>query len=154
MQIKEKIIETLRLAAPGLKELQGTYYIITAAAMILSGVPIQDTDDIDILVNREDEELLQRLWGGRLMKHNYSENGLFNSLVHRYHFPQIDIEVIADLQICKQQCWLPVKVREYCRMSIEEGLSVNVPTHAEQERMLRLFGRQKDKKRLQLFFRH
>jgi hypothetical protein len=152
MKIKERIIATIQEAIPDLVLLNDPYTVITAAGMILTDIPIQNTDDIDILVSVRDELLLQQIWSKRLVNNFQTHNDhLFNSCIHRYHFNLIDIEVMADLKVHKPEGWTPVEINEVLQIQINKYFVISVPTKEEQKRLLLLFGRDKDLRRLSLF---
>jgi hypothetical protein len=152
MKIKERIIATIQEAIPDLLLLNDPYTVITAAGMILIDIPIQNTDDIDILVSARDELLLQKIWSNRLVNNFQTHNDhLFNSCIHRYHFSLIDIEVMANLKVNKPEGWIPVEINEALQIQINKDFTITVPTKGEQKRLLQLFGRDKDMQRLSLF---
>ena len=152
MKIKERIIATIQEAIPDLILLNDPYTVITAAGMILTDIPIQNTDDIDILVSVRDELLLQQIWSKRLIKNFQTHNDhLFKSCIHRYHFNLIDIEVMANFMVQKPEGWIPVEVNESLQVQINKDFAITVPTKKEQKRLLLLFGRDKDLRRLILF---
>jgi hypothetical protein len=68
IDIKSKIISVLRDALPELRLLNDAFYIIGAAALILSDVKLDHTSDIDILTSDADAETLKLLWHDRLIE--------------------------------------------------------------------------------------
>lgn len=56
---------------------------------------------------------------------------------------------MGNLQVKKNNIWQPVCVQEYREVSVGKMI-VRIPTIEEQKRILSLFGREKDLKRLQI----
>jgi hypothetical protein len=112
--------------------------------MILAGLPIEKSSDIDLLVSDTDAEILKKLWHDR-KRENFKPVGsdLFRSNFSRYDFDEIDIEVMGDLQVCKKGQWIPLMVEEYKTIPLG-ACSFRVPTLKEQHRIFHFFGREKD----------
>lgn len=98
----------------------------------------------------EKEEFCRQL----LSLHSYmeispetKEDDLFRSNFARFKLPLMDIEVMGDLQIKKNDIWQSVCVKEYEEIFIG-NLIIKIPTIEEQKRILSLFGREKDLKRI------
>lgn len=143
MEIKERINQTLAFIADELKEVAPYSCIIGASAMILHGYEIGDTADIDILTTSEGSDKLQ------LSLKEYmetapltKENELFRSNFARFQLPLMDVEVMGELQVCKDKEWRPVFIEEYTTLHIE-NVAIRIPTLKEQIRVLSLFGREK-----------
>ena len=150
MNIKEKINQTLLSIAAELQEINPEFYVIGASAMILSGIEIGETSDIDILTTEVNASKLQHLLKMYMeVAPETKENDLFHSNFARFNFPLMDIEVMGNLQIRKNNIWQPVWVQEYREVLVGE-IIVRIPTVEEQKRILSLFGREKDLKRLQM----
>jgi len=148
--IKDKIIRTLSEAASGLKLLDDGFFVIGASAIILSGTDIGNTGDIDIIVSSHDADKLKKIWKDKIESNpQLKDSDLFKSNFGRYKFLEMDIEIIGDLLIFRDGRWTEVKVQEYTLTDIN-GLSVKIPTIKDQERILQLFGREKDMVRLEL----
>lgn len=148
MEIKERINQTLAFIADELKEVAPYSCIIGASAMILHGYEIGDTTDIDILTTSEGSDKLQ------LSLKEYmetapltKENELFRSNFARFQLPLMDVEVMGELQVCKDKEWRPVFIEEYTTLHIE-NVAIRIPTLKEQIRVLSLFGREKDYRRI------
>lgn len=116
--------------------------------MILHGYGIGDTADIDILTTSEGSDKLQ------LSLKEYmetapltKENELFRSNFARFQLPLMDVEVMGELQVCKDKEWRPVFIEEYTTLHIE-NVAIRIPTLKEQIRVLSLFGREKDYRRI------
>lgn len=150
MNIKDKIDQTLLSIATQLQEINQEFYIIGAAAMILSDIEIGETSDIDILTTDVNASRLQYLLKVYMeVAPETKENDLFHSNFARFNLPLMDIEVMGNLQIKKNDIWQPVCVQEYREISVGEIIA-RIPTIGEQKRILSLFGREKDLKRLQI----
>lgn len=150
MDIKDKINQTLIGIAAQLQEINSEFYIIGASAMILSNVEIGETSDIDILTTEMNASKLQYLLKAYMeVAPKTKENDLFHSNFARFNLPLMDIEVMGNLQIKKNNIWQPVCVQEYREVSVGKMI-VRIPTIGEQKRILSLFGREKDLKRLQI----
>ena len=113
MEIKERITQTLAFIADELKEVAPYSCIIGASAMILHGYEIGNTADIDILTTSEGSDKLQ------LSLKEYmetapltKENELFRSNFARFQLPLMDVEVMGELQVCKDKEWRPVFIEE------------------------------------------
>lgn len=72
---------------------------------------------------------------------------LFSSNFARFNLPLMDVEVMGNLQIKKNNVWQFVYVQEYREIFIGD-LIIRIPTMEEQKRILSLFGREKDLKRI------
>lgn len=150
MDIKDKINQTLIGIATQLQEINPEFYIIGASAMILSNIEIGETSDIDILTTEMNASKLQHLLKTYMeVAPETKENDLFRSNFARFNLPLMDIEVMGNLQIKKNNIWQPVCVHEYREVSVGKMI-VRIPTIGEQKRILSLFGREKDLKRLQI----
>lgn len=148
MEIKERINQTLAFIADELKEVAPYSCIIGASAMILHSYEIGNTADIDILTTSEGSDKLQ------LSLKEYmetapltKENELFRSNFARFQLPLMDVEVMGELQVCKDKEWRPVFIEEYTTLHIE-NVAIRIPTLKEQIRVLSLFGREKDYRRI------
>lgn len=153
MNIKEKINQTLLSIATELQVINSEFFIIGASAMILSGIEIGETSDIDILTTEVNAYKLQHSLKAYMeIAPEIKENDLFHSNFARFNLPLMDIEIMGNLQIRKNGIWESVSVQEYREVSIGE-IVVKIPTIEEQKRILSLFGREKDLKRLQMIER-
>lgn len=151
MKIKEKIIQTLAEVADKLQDIKSEWYIIGSSAMILSGIGINETSDIDILTTVEGaDELQQALREYMETTPKTKEDDLFHSNFARFNLPLMDIEVMGGLQVKKNDMWQNVHIDGFCEISIE-NMIIRIPTLNEQKRLLLLFGRDKDLKRIGMF---
>jgi len=150
MTIEEKIIYTLKEASHSLLLLKDNFYLIGSAALSLSGVKLDKMYDTDILVSDRDADFLRAEWGNRLFKENITmDDELFFSKFARYKFSVLDIEIMGDLKVNKKGIWERLKITE--NESIAVGnFEIKIPTLFEQKRILQLFGREKDRKRIKL----
>jgi len=71
----------------------------------------------------------------------------FRSHFARYRFPGLPVEVMGGLEVFGAGRWSPLQIDRIVRVSIA-GLSVPVPSIAEQIRVLERFGRPKDRARI------
>lgn len=149
MSIKDKIIETLHKAAPGLQQLKDDFFIFGSAAMILSEVKLDNANDIDLLVSNRDAELLKDIWHARNLHVDSKESALFRSNLARYRFDPIDIEVSGDMQVLKNGKWQDFVIYDYETLPVGK-LLIKIPTLQEQKNILHLFGREKDLERIKL----
>lgn len=152
MEIKEKIIKTLVEVADKLQDIKSEWCIIGASAMILSGIEITETSDIDILTTNEGaDELKQSLRKYMEIVSKTKEDDLFRSNFARFKLPLMDIEVMGGLQVRKNGRWQHVHIDDFSVISIE-NMVIKIPTLNEQKRLLSLFGREKDLKRISMFY--
>lgn len=151
MEMKERIIKTLVEVADALQNITSEWYIIGSSAMILSDIEIGKTFDIDILTtHRGSDEIQQLLSRYQEQSPTTKEDDLFRSNFARFHLPLMDVEVMGSLQIKRNDIWHDVHVNDFNEISIED-IVVKVPTLKEQKRILLLFGRDKDIKRVNQF---
>ena len=148
MKIKDKIVQTLASMTAELLEIGPDFYIIGASAMILSGIEVGETADIDILTTEMNSCKLQHLLKTYMeISPETKEDDLFRSNFARFNLPLMDVEVMGNLQIKKNNVWQFVYVQEYREIFIGD-LIIRIPTMEEQKRILSLFGREKDLKRI------
>ena len=148
MKIKDKITQSLASITVELQEISPDFYVIGASAMILSGIEVGETADIDILTTEMNSCKLQHLLKTYMeISPETKEDGLFSSNFARFNLPLMDVEVMGNLQIKKNNVWLFVYVQEYREIFIGD-LIIRIPTMEEQKRILSLFGREKDLKRI------
>lgn len=154
MKIKEKITQAIASISNELQKITPEFYIIGASAMILSDIEIGETLDIDILTTEANSSKLQHLLNRYMeIAPKTKEDDLFRSNFTRFNLPLMDIEVMGNLQIKKNNIWQSVCVHEYKEVSIGD-LIIKIPTIKEQKRILYLFGREKDLKRISILNRH
>ncbi|HQQ97130.1 MAG TPA: hypothetical protein PLX35_07695 [Cyclobacteriaceae bacterium] len=148
--MKESIISVLTEASDVLRQLQDDACIIGSSALALSGIAIEQVNDLDLLVSTRDAHFLQKAWNDRGIKDYVPGQGdLFRSTFSRFRFAAMDMEVMGDLEVRKNGNWIPVIVAQHHTIVIG-GLKVNIPTLDEQIRILTLFGREKDLTKVRL----
>lgn len=150
MEIKDRIKETLSGVADKLRRVESEWYIIGASALILMDVEVGETGDIDILTTSQGSMELQNLLREQIDPRPLTkEDDLFRSDFARFNLPLMDIEVMGDLQIKKNGLWQNVYINE-CQEIQLNNITIKLPTIEEQVRILSLFGREKDLRRLKL----
>ena len=151
MRIEEKIIHTLLEVEDKLQKVKPEWYIIGSSAMILSGIKIAETSDIDILTTTQGaDEFQEHMQKYMEINPSTKENDLFRSNFARFNLPLMDIEVMGGLQVMKNNIWHDVHINHFHEMHIG-NLTVKIPTLEEQKRLLLPFGRDKDLRRMKLF---
>lgn len=150
MKIRDKIIETLITIEDEYQEIASDSYIIGASALILLGIDIDDTKDIDILTSVESSCKLKESLS-RYIEFNpkTKDDELFKSDFARYSLPLMDIEIMGNLHLKKDNRWIEVSVDDYEEISLGR-FNVKTPTLNELRRLLLLFGREKDMRRIGL----
>jgi hypothetical protein len=148
--LKKKIHSVLNKAYPELKSLHDDYFIIGSSALVLSGIKIDNTSDIDILMSNKDADFLKEVWRGKIIKdHITKRDDLFRSNFTRYFFDNLDVEVMGDLEINKDGQWIPLIIQEYTTFTLKD-IEIKTPTLQEQKRIYELFGREKDLEKVKL----
>lgn len=148
MSIRERIIHQLAALYPALQQLQDPHYLIGASAMILTGVPIATTSDIDLLTSGRDATLLQSLWSSqRLDTYQPGNPDKFRSQFARFSFGPMDVEVMGRLEVFHEGNWHVLEIEEAIQVPNSTAM---MPTLAEHQRILALFGRPKDLERISL----
>lgn len=150
MKTKDKIIETLLSISSQLQEVTQDSCIIGSAAMVLSDIDIDNVKDIDIVTTIKAAEKLEYSLKSYIDPSTQGkENDLFQSKFLQFHLPLMDLEVMGDLKIQKDGIWNLLTIKEYKTIFVK-NLSLKIPTLKEQIRILQLFGREKDLKRVSL----
>ena len=151
MEIKERIIITLTEVADRFQKIESEWCIIGSSAMILSGIKLDNTFDIDILTtDKGSDELQKSLHEYMVVNPVTKENDLFRSNFARFNFPLMNVEAMGGLLVKKNGIWQNVHISDFCEVPIG-NMVVKIPTLDEQKRLLLLFGRDKDLKRIRLF---
>lgn len=152
--VQEKVISTLRSALPGLRSMEDDFYIIGGSALILAGIEIGDTKDIDILTTPRNVQILRKVWSEKLdQDFILGESELFRSEFARFIFPEMIVEGLGNLEICKNGIWSLVNVDDFTTVEVE-GMKIKIPTISDIVRILELFGREKDKERVKIINSH
>lgn len=151
--MKEKIEKVLSLISSDLQTLKENSFVIGSCALILSGLPIGETSDLDLLVSQQDAEQLKLIWGDQLRK-NYTPTDahLFQSNFGRFDFGELDIEIMGDLKVFNNE-WKPVQIKDWIEFPVGE-YKIKIPTLREQMRIFYLFGRDKDRLKAKLIERY
>jgi hypothetical protein len=68
---------------------------------------------------------------------------LFRSNFARFDFGELDVEVMGDLEVNKNNQWQRVWVEQVMEISTED-MKIKIPSLQEQRRIFLLFGREKD----------
>ncbi|NBA88924.1 hypothetical protein GVN16_24325 [Emticicia sp. CRIBPO] len=148
--IKEKIHALLKEINKDLTLLNDPFYVIGASALILSGVEVENTFDIDLLTSARDADLLKTIWKDRQLNTYIPADGhQFRSNFGRFGFGDMDVEVMGNLEVCRNDKWVPLRVEEPVKIS-GDGFEVHVPSLADQKRILHFFGRPKDHQKIRL----
>ena len=151
MDVKDKIIQTLLHIESRISNVKSDWYIIGSSAMILAGVDIENTLDIDILTtDAGSNEFKSALFDYKELEPQTKENELFHSNFARFSLPLMEIEVMRNLQINKNNSWQDVSVTYWDEIPLG-NMKIKIPTRDEMKRLLLLFGREKDLTRMQLF---
>jgi hypothetical protein len=142
--MKKRVTELLTLIYPDLQQLKDDYFIIGSCALVLSDITVPIITDLDLLLSSADAEQLKRKLAHRIRENFSPENQhLFRSNFARFDFGELDIEVMGNLEVCKNNQWIPVKVERFSQISID-GMGIKIPSLEEQKRIFLLFGREKD----------
>jgi hypothetical protein len=142
--MKKKVIELFALIYPDLQQLENNYFVIGSCAMLLSDITIPIVTDLDLLMSSTNADKLKHKWSHRMRKGFTPENQhLFRSNFARFNFGDLDVEVMGDLEVNKNNQWQPVWVEQAMEISME-GMKIKIPTLQEQKRIFMLFGRDKD----------
>ena len=132
MNTKNKIVQTLTYINSELRQIMPQSYIIGASAMILSDINIGDTQDIDILTTDTNTDKLKILLNRHIETDpDTKDDNLFKSNFAQFHLPLMDVEVMGDLKIRKDNIWQPVTIHEYREITIG-NLKIKVPTVKDQ----------------------
>ncbi len=132
--------------------LRDDFFVIGASAQILSGIPIADTQDIDLLTSSRDADQLKELWKAEKLNYQPVETTRFKSNFARFNFELLDVEVMGNLEVYSKGQWRKVVVNNFKTVPFADW-QIRVPTLAEQVRILQLFGRQKDVDKIALIKR-
>src|SRR6185369_3024127 len=98
--------------SPDLQPL-GNCFVIGSCALILSGIPVEKTSDLDLLVSKEDAEHLKSLWASHIRK-NYepSDQDLFRSNFARFDFGELDVEIMGGLTVFNNDEWKAIQIKD------------------------------------------
>ncbi|GHS92326.1 hypothetical protein FACS1894203_4670 [Bacteroidia bacterium] len=150
MKLRDRIFAVLKDAYPALRLLEDEWYIIGTSGLVLAGVKLEKTSDIDILTSVRDAEKLKIAWKNRMRKDFDSSNTeLFESDFSRYDFGTLDIEIMGGLKVNHSGKWIPLTISDHLHI-LTSDFEIRVPTLEEQKKILLLFGREKDLKKIKL----
>ncbi len=127
------------------------FYIIGSTALFLSGYEIDPISDIDILTSSKDADYLKLELKEFLVDFQPEKETLFRSNFCIFQINNIEIEVMGDLEIKRNNHWERVQILDYKLFELE-NISLKIPTTVELQRILKLFGRNKDLEKLKLYF--
>jgi len=118
--------------------------IIGSAAAWLVGADVE-VADIDVMTSVRDADTLLACWASqRLPVVSSDVSELFRSRYGRFAFEPWRVEVMGGLDLHVDGVgWQPVRARHVTPVDVL-GHAVMIPTRAEQVRILRSFGREKD----------
>jgi hypothetical protein len=123
--------------------------VIGSAALMIAHAPVADCPDLDILTTAAGAMALEAAWADRRDQAFAPDPASpFRSRFSRYSFASGAVEVMGDLTLNG----VPVVVQEIAAAPFG-GMRVPIPILAEQARLFRLFGRPKDRARLELLRR-
>lgn len=123
---------------------RGRWWIIGSAAMALQGVEGVEPHDVDVLCDADDADALIAAWSPH-MHIDYRPPGAerFRSHFARFDHLPLPLEVMGGLQVKGTAGWQPLMIAETEWVGVGAA-RVPVPSLREQQRILRLFGREKD----------
>ncbi|MCK9365707.1 MAG: hypothetical protein M0P72_00915 [Metallibacterium scheffleri] len=140
----------LLAAVPDLhRHCRDPWTVIGSAAAYLAGAAVR-VADLDVLTSVRDAQAMAGHWRAqRDLKYTPADSPRFRSHLARFHFGGLPVEVIGGLEVSGADGWVPVRIGASTRVDIG-GLSVPIPTIAEQIRVLQSFARPKDFQRVAL----
>ena len=123
--------------------------VIGSVAAYLAGAAVT-VADLDVLTSVRDAQTMAWHWQAhRDVDYMPADGPRFRSHLTRFHFGELPVEVVGGLELSGAHGWVPVRIGASTRVDIA-GLSVPIPTIAEQIRVLESFARPKDFKRVEL----
>ena len=149
MMLKQKMTFVLSQAYSTLSQLEDDHFLIGSAVLKLSGVDIDITSDIDTLTSPRNADKLKVSWKDQLRANYQPEKATRFRSNFAFDFDTMDIEVMGGREVKKNNVWNRVIIQHYFLFQ-DNGYSIKIPTLEEQKRILILFDRPKDKKKLKL----
>ena len=141
-----RLLDQLR---PDIDAVGEPWCVIGSAALIIANAPLADCPDVDIVTTAAGAAGLEVAWASwREADYAPDPASPFRSRFSRYRFDLGAVEVMGDLTLNGA----PVTVQEIAAAPFG-ATRVPIPILAEQARLLRLFGRTKDRARLELLQR-
>ncbi|GAB3512311.1 nucleotidyltransferase family protein [Emticicia fontis] len=142
--LEEKIEKSVAFLAGDLAKLQDSFYIIGSSALVLAGIPLEATDDVDLLTSYKDADFLKKHWkANQVGEYSPKDSDRFRSNFGRFQWDTVLVEVMGDLEVFDTNGWGKLEIKDYFEINVNQ-LSIRIPTLLEQERIFRLFGRPKD----------
>ena len=146
-EVAAPLRHTLAACVPDLHRHCVDPWVVIGSASIYLADHTLPVADLDVLTSTRDAHALRALWHDKRLPTEQAAGGeRFRSYFARYAFPGVPVEVMGDLEVNDGTQWRRVRVEE-TRMAQIDGLVIPIPSHAEQLRLLRLFGRDKDLQR-------
>lgn len=144
MDIKAKLEQSIAFLSDDLLQLQDPFYLIGSSALILAGIPLKTSDDIDLLTSYQDASFLRKHWqANKVDIYSPKDEDKFRSNFGRFQWDKILVEVMGNLEVFHEEKWQRLSINAYLEVKINQ-LSIKIPTLEEQHRVLCLFGRDKD----------
>lgn len=144
MDIKAKIEQSIAFLSDDLSNLQEPFYLIGSSALILAGIPLETSDDIDLLTSYRDATFLKKHWQANKVDTYWPKDvDKFRSNFGRFQWDTTLVEVMGNLEVFHEEKWQTLIVKEYFEIEINQ-VKVRIPTLKEQHRIFCLFGRDKD----------
>jgi phosphorylcholine metabolism protein LicD len=142
--MKKKIESVISLISPDLQMLKDLHFVIGSCAVFLSGMPIDETSDLDLFVSHDDAEHLKAVWANR-RRENYApcDTHLFRSNFGRFYFGDLDVEVMGGLKVFSNSEWKSLQIEKHIEVLVGDQ-KIKIPTLEEQQRIFNFFGRDKD----------
>ncbi|RFS15244.1 hypothetical protein [Emticicia sp. C21] len=152
--LAEKIEQLITFLSDDLLKLQDPFYIIGSSALVLAGIPLETTDDIDLLTSSRDADFLKKQWqANKVGEYAPKDSDKFRSNFGRFQSDKVLVEVMGELEVFHEEKWQKTQIEDYFELSINQ-LSIRIPTLKAQERIFRLFGRAKDLAKAEIITKH
>ncbi len=142
--------DVLAMVVPDLRRhCRDPWWVIGSVAARLIGAEVT-VGDVDLLTSAGDADRMAECWQARRdTNHLPPGEDRFRSRFARFTFPGLPVELMGGLELWRESGWEPVHVDEVAVIKFA-GLTVPVPSLAEQIRLLERFGRPKDHRRAAL----
>lgn len=147
----KKIEDILNYLSGYTSNFRDDFFIIGSTALLLSGYDIGHVNDIDILTSTKDADYLKIELKEFLLDFQPEKETLFRSNFGRFLINNIEIEVMGDLEIRKNDVWQKLQIIDYKIVELE-NISLKTPKPIELQRILKLFERNKDLEKLKRYF--
>jgi len=149
-QQKSAVTDALVATVPDLhRHCSDPWTVIGSVAAYLAGAAVT-VADLDVLTSVRDAQTMAGQWQAhRDVDYMPADGPRFRSRFARFHFGELPVEVMGGLELSGVHGWVPVRIGASTRVDIA-GLSVPIPTIAEQIRVLESFARPKDFERVAL----